>query len=437
MQPSERGEPGEPGIAADVDTALPADPEAHAVLAARSDSPVPWWRSALWISVWLVLPTYGVFYVRSTPGFVSPAHWMAQGWHVMGWWWLAALPAAVGVGALMQRVRAVAQVSALALWVTLTLSLMWAIHLHGLDWFGVWGAMLGQDWLLWPVAILTPAVLWYFSASTLAGRMRQLVIFAAVLGTILGMCFIAYFIWDALWQRAQARTPGLVWSSIWMPRYLGVIYPAVALAIGALIMRLPTRPLRWLAIAFVLGSNLTLSLARIELDTEPPLDRVVADVVAAMPDDATVRTYINLNVRGKPGRSEDWLRYSDPGLYYLCIATERKPDPHEFRRKQISREYRYPVNFTPRQITGAVRRTPTITRIAVWERYPSDYAADDTDPLADALGNDWQRVEQQIFKSRQFWTWRYGDWYRRREYQRTPPDAPPPVNAAASVPTPH
>ncbi len=404
------------GPAADDDSSLPPDSSAHATLAARSDAPVPWWRSALWITAWLVLPTYGVFYIRSTPGFVSPAHWLWVVWSIMGWWWLLALALALGVGVLMQRWRGVALGIALGLWLTLWFTLMFAVRAGGVDWLATWGGTLGQGWLLWPVAFLTPATLWFFSAATLRARMRQLAIFSAVVGILLGMCFVSYFIWDAIWQQALLKKPGTVWQSIWMPRYLGVIYPAVALAIGALVMRLPTRPLRWLAIAFVLGANLTLSLARIEMDTEPPLDRVAVDVVVAMPPDATVRTW--LNRRGGGRREGDWLRWRDQGLYYLSVAAGLHPDPHDFRNKKVSQEFNYPVNEDPRRIAGFLRRETRITRIVIWDRFPSDYQPPFPDSLDKALGDQWRLINDERFLTRQFWTWRLGDWYRRREYQR-------------------
>ena len=36
----------------------------------------PWWRSALWLILWLVMPVYGFFYCRSVEDFSSPMVWL-------------------------------------------------------------------------------------------------------------------------------------------------------------------------------------------------------------------------------------------------------------------------------------------------------------------------------------------------------------------------
>ena len=57
---------------------------------------------------------------------------------------------------------------------------------------------------------------------------------------------------DLAWRRK--------WQSGWMPRYVGVVWPAVAIAVSCLLLRLPTRGPAAGAIAFVLAAQRHASL---------------------------------------------------------------------------------------------------------------------------------------------------------------------------------
>ncbi|MFT3784636.1 MAG: hypothetical protein QM770_00530 [Tepidisphaeraceae bacterium] len=69
-------------------------------------------------------------------------------------------------------------------------------------------------------------------------------------------------------------------KNLWMPRYPGFVWPFFAIGVAALLMRLPTKPLRWSAIAFLVIANLTNFVARTWGPSEPPTDRIVADANA-------------------------------------------------------------------------------------------------------------------------------------------------------------
>ena len=68
------------------------------------------------------------------------------------------------------------------------------------------------------------------------------------------------------------------WHSLWMPRYLGIIWPAFAIAVAVLLARLPTRPLRFAAVGFLVLVNLAQFSARVH-QSEPPTDILAADML--------------------------------------------------------------------------------------------------------------------------------------------------------------
>src|SRR5436305_10997237 len=102
-----------------------------------------------------------------------------------------------------------------------------------------------------------------------------------------------------------------------MPRYIAFGWPAFAIAICALIMRLPTRPVRWLAIVLLLGVNLAQAWGRMFAGSEPPIDHIMHDLWAAQESNDTVRTYV------QPGGSSNHPAggniQNNPGRYYLPI----------------------------------------------------------------------------------------------------------------------
>src|SRR5690606_8357069 len=119
-------------------------------------------------------------------------------------------------------------------------------------------------------------LLWYFSGRSLWERARKSLVFLVVMATLWGACYATFL--------SVKPADG----SVWMPRYLAFIWPAAALGLSALLMRLPTRPLRWAAIGVVIAVNLGQIYGRVFLGNEPPLDRAVADVLADTNDPATL-----------------------------------------------------------------------------------------------------------------------------------------------------
>ncbi len=383
--------------------------------------PVPWYRSAWWLGLWLVLPTYGMVYCRSFADFQTPGDWLIAAWGLLGAWWLLALALMAALGAALARWRWAAIVVASGLGLAVAATLTLAAVQGGVRWLPAWGEVLAQPYLLWPVIVAGPAVLWAFSALTLKGRLIKTAQLLALIVLMLGLCQLAAEGWKFLWARHAAEHPDQPWVSIWMPRYLGIVLPAVLAASAALLMRLPTRWLRWSAIGLVIALNLTQGLARIVLDTEPPVDAVARDVWAARGDEAPM--LMALNLRDDGGRSNNWFRHWRPN-FYLYAEAGYADDTDRYRRGQIRRDHdlRFPVRPTVNWLARRAAQRDTLTVIVVWQRFPSHTPQTDDDPLAAALGDGWRFVGERVYLTRQFWTWREGDWYRRREYQRLPSD---------------
>ncbi|MEX1088278.1 MAG: glycosyltransferase family 39 protein [Phycisphaeraceae bacterium] len=379
--------------------------------------PQPWWRTLLWLSAWLILPTYGVFYIRSTPDFVSPVYWLQSAWALLGWGWLAAGAGMVIAAGVMTRWRLVAQVIALALWLLVCFSIIAAVHAAGYGWFGTWLIWLADPRLLWPLAVLGPAVLYNFAAPTPRQRNIKLIQLLAVAALLWLICLGLYEVWQSIYQSRSPKDP---WASIWMPRYLGIVWPAVAVAVGALIMRLPSWPLRTVAIVFVLGANLTNGLARLIVNPEPPHHLFARDIVAA--HDAADTLRLGLQTLDRSSEHGWWWRDAEDLDYYVCITAGIKPSPEDFRVKRpFRRTYHFPLRPTaPLALGNRAARAKGVQRVILWQRFASGHQFDpeERDVLLAALGKDWRRVDNQSFATYQFWTWRSGPVFQRLEYER-------------------
>ena len=86
----------------------------------------------------------------------------------------------------------------------------------------------------WAVALAVGLIGWYFVMG--GGRWRQRLINA---GRAAGIVLLLVIICIAIELYGKTFR-----GSVWMPRYLGMIWPAFAIAVSVLLCRLPTRVLR-------------------------------------------------------------------------------------------------------------------------------------------------------------------------------------------------
>ena len=196
-----------------------------------------------------------------------------------------------------------------------------------------------------------------------------------------------------------------------MPRYLGFIWPGLALGAAALVMRLPTRPIRAAAVIFLLGVNLAFGLARIFGSTEPPTQQMAADAFVAQPVDSVVRTYFD--IRHGDARPGEGTVFTMPGRYYMQLLARRQPMSPE-RFMGFTAEFRYRTHLSSGDVVRDVKRSPALRRVIVWDDVPEKILAG-VDEIGPQLPH-WRLAHEQTYRVRDFWTWEFLAQYRRREY---------------------
>jgi hypothetical protein len=337
---------------------------------ASENSQIPWYLALLWILAWIMIPAYALYCI-SMPGFSGPNEWFRAAWRLIhvptGWMeprlavaiWTAAVAAALGLGI-------------------------------------------------------------FATAENASLRARKLLALLAVLLIVYLLCQCTYLLMLKLSARAAAR--GEKWYSVWIPRYLGIIWPAVAIAAATLLVRLPTRPLRVFAIAFLVIANLVQFANRVTA-SEPPTDQLAREVLASQGKDSPQRTYVQ-------PRFGAWDNTFEPGRgwydtisfrYYLAELTGLQTTPLEVRRggpayqKNIA-PWLYP---SPMSVATNVSRSPQVGRVVTWERIDRGKAdLNATDALKSLLGTQWKRIDQRVIVARDHWSWQELYTLRRREYVR-------------------
>ena len=370
-----------------------------------------------WLAAWLILPTYGVYYCRSFEGFAPPWALLGQAWGVMGWHWLTAGLLAVSVVGLLHARPRLAVTATRVLLGTVFFAALVAVLLTGTYWLPVFAEVMAAPVLRWPVAVVGLGLLWWFAAPTTRGRVRQLGHLLTCAGVVFLACVAAWAVWRLLWHLHVQSRPGDPWQSIWMPRYLGVIWPAVMVATAALVARLPGLPLRAGAVVVVVLLNLVQPMARLTVDTEAPLAVLASDGWAAQRE--PVGTRLLLNLRDTEGARYHLLR-DWRAMFYLFNAAGEPVNKQTFKWETLAPRLDVRVNDRAQRIAAEVNAADRGTqpaRLFLWERFDHRNVPD-ADPLLEALGPGWRRTVDHGYATRQFWTWRVGDVWRRRVYER-------------------
>jgi len=194
-------------------------------------------------------------------------------------------------------------------------------------------------------------------------------------------------------------------------------------------MRLPTRPVRWLAIVLLLGVNLAQAWGRMFGGSEPPIDHIMHDLWAAQESNDTLRTYVQPGGQSNHPAGGDIA--NNPGRYYLSIERGKAWVPREYPGASIQSVLTVRQQTSPYAIAADLRRGPGVEKIIVWERLPVKSEGDAPDLVLNQLGSSWQRQSEEYFPVRFHWNWSELYIARRRIYVKKPP-APTTQSAAVT-----
>lgn len=259
-----------------------------------------------------------------------------------------------------------------------------------------------------------------------------------VLALLFGLCAAVYFgvrfdrthHLDLFTLTATPRDTPKPVKMLWMPRYLGVVYPAVLIAGTALLMRLPLG-LREVAIAGVVLVNLGNFGFKVIHNPEPPIARIITELW----DDRRAQQ------SGQPKRvtfvPATFGHGFEPGAgsisgvvgrYHYSLQLTPPLAPAEFRTGWgvVERGLALRSNLRPQNIRNEVQRAgPTVETIVLWER-GDPRVTDRRDPLQPALGPGWTLARVDTWDTYDHWMWRYLAQIRRFEYTRSVPIAAAP-----------
>jgi hypothetical protein len=286
------------------------------------------------------------------------------------------------------------------------------------SWFKFIGTSIAPfKWPLIGALVVVLLACFIISERTLGARLKKTIAIVAPLLILFALLEISYLLLNHYNRRTIEA--GGSWHSLWMPRYLGFIWPAVAIAVATLLWRLPTRPLRFAALGFVLIVNLVQFATRV-YESEPPTDAIARDMVEAA---APNRTYLlGIVSHGLSVRPGEGLYPSAAWRYYVAYMKDLKLTPMEFRTNfaRTLLDFGPIVNRTPQSIARDLKNSPQIKHITVWDKIEVgrvDTNADDT--LKAQLGKNWKRVDEKTFSAFDHWTWQKLYEVRRREYVKT------------------
>ena len=205
--------------------------------------------------------------------------------------------------------------------------------------------------------------------------------------------------------RPQAGKP---WQSLWVPRYIGFIWPMLAVAAATLVMRLPTNWVRIPAITLLLAINLGVGSFRIFGQTEPPVDLMAADAFSAQ--DAAHHTIIWTHLMPSMQNPGSANLYGEPGQYYLQLLENTPTDPVEFRKTLIERQKDIPGW---RNMPWNRDLPADVDQIILWTEYRANGESIGPDPVPHSP---WKLQTNQWFQARDCWIWKDLDKYRRSVY---------------------
>lgn len=213
-------------------------------------------------------------------------------------------------------------------------------------------------------------------------------------------------------------------GSIWMPRYLGFVWPAFAIAACVLIRRLPLAPLRYLVVAAFVVVNLGVFYHRVELG-EPRTDLMARDYKIAR-DSKEIRMFARTEGwrwRGAPGYGS---MTSLPAVYYVSLETDQPMTP-----STALATMRRSLDLDPlggdvaNGIRSRLNRDPQCNEFILWLETDANGGRDVADWLRQTLDPTWSASQEPTISTvYEHWTWRRIYRLERHHWKRSPSTQP-------------
>lgn len=214
------------------------------------------------------------------------------------------------------------------------------------------------------------------------------------------------------------------YGSVWMPRYLGFVWPAFAIAACVLIRRLPTPPLRWVVVGSLIAVNLGVFYHRVTIG-EPRTDLMGRDYKAALDSDA-IRMFSRSAIsrwRGAPGYG---TMTTLPGVYYAMLNTRQPTTPAgalSAMRRSLDLD---PLSA---EVGSGIRvrlaRDAKADEFFFWIERRMNEEGVIEDDLRSRLGPEWQPVDApKTWQVYEHWTWRKIYALERHHWKKAPSTQP-------------
>jgi 4-amino-4-deoxy-L-arabinose transferase-like glycosyltransferase len=211
------------------------------------------------------------------------------------------------------------------------------------------------------------------------------------------------------------------WGGIWGARYMGIVWPAGAIAVCAMLLSLRVPWVRYSAIGLLLAVNCAQSIGLVTASTDAPADRIVHDIWAARDPAGTLRAYVPEN----PPDPEllGGSAFVGPGKYYYCLESGVALGPDHWFDKTF--EECVPVHSPKGEaaIVTDVQQSSRLRTVIVWDCFVGKPGAD-ADQLSTRLGSTWKKTSESLFPVRYCWNWANIYVCRRRTYTKIASEAP-------------
>ena len=258
-------------------------------------------------------------------------------------------------------------------------------------------------------SILTAKLLWPMCISFLHRRGSGPLVINTLNGLLLPVAVVAVLGVIANFLRREHST------GVWIARYLGVAWIPLVIVVCASLMQIRPVSARSGAIVLLLLVNTAQCLALVTVSSEPPVDRIAADVVNAARSGGPFETFVPADAPSSQGTGGGDIT-GTVGRYYLAFLTRNKLGPRGFSESALEDYCTIHLYTDPGEVRAALNKPPQPRRVVVWQ-----WATNRSSAPALNLGPSWYVVSDQWIPVRSHWSWRTLFEYHRIEFSKTTP----------------